>query len=67
MLAAARIDRLTRGAHAKLTPDRVGYFCHPDWTIDPARAPDAALWRAQIATPDGLAATAAWYRAHGLL
>jgi nucleoside-diphosphate-sugar epimerase len=67
MLVAARIDRLTRGAHAKLTPDRVGYFCHPDWTIDPARAPDAALWRAQIATPDGLAATAAWYRAHGLL
>jgi nucleoside-diphosphate-sugar epimerase len=67
MLAAARIDRLTRGAKAKLTPDRVGYFCHPDWTIDPARAPDPALWRARIATPDGLAATAAWYRANGLL
>ena len=67
MLLAARIDRLTRGAKAKLTPDRVGYFCHPDWTIDPARAPDPTLWRAQIATSDGLAATAAWYRANGLL
>lgn len=67
MLAAARIDRLVRGAGARLTPDRVGYFCHPDWTIDPARAPDPALWRAQIPTPEGLASTAAWYRANGLL
>lgn len=67
MLAAARFDRLTRGDKAKLTPDRVGYFCHPDWTIDPARAPDPALWHAQIATPEGLAATAAWYREHSLL
>ncbi|AOH84015.1 epimerase [Sphingomonas panacis] len=67
MLAAARIDRLLRGAGAKLTADRVGYFCHPDWTIDPARAPDPALWHARIPTPDGLAATAAWYREHSLL
>lgn len=67
MLVAARLDRLTRGDKAKLTPDRVGYFCHPDWTIDPARAPDPALWRARIATQEGLATTAAWYRAHGLL
>jgi nucleoside-diphosphate-sugar epimerase len=67
MLAAARVDRLLRGDKAKLTADRVGYFCHPDWTIDPARAPDPALWRAQIPTPEGLAATAAWYREHSLL
>src|SRR3546814_2209004 len=28
----ARGDRLVRGARARLTPDRVAYFCHPDWT-----------------------------------
>ena len=27
--------RRLRGAGAKLTPDRVGYLCHPDWTADP--------------------------------
>lgn len=64
---AARADRLLRGSKAKLTPDRVGYMCHPDWTADPARRPPPALWQPRIATPDGLAQTAAWYRAQGLL
>ena len=64
---AARIDGLVRGKRAKLTPDRVGYMCHPDWTIDPARRPPPALWTAQVATPEGLADTVAWYRARGLL
>ncbi|OQW48074.1 MAG: epimerase [Proteobacteria bacterium SG_bin6] len=64
---AARLDRLTRGAKAKLTPDRARYMAHADWTIDPTKRPPPALWRPAIATPDGLAATAAWYRAQGLL
>jgi nucleoside-diphosphate-sugar epimerase len=64
---AARADRLIRGSHAKLTPDRVGYMCHPDWVSDPAKAPPADLWQPQIPTPEGLAQTAAWYRANGLL
>lgn len=64
---AARADRLLRGANAKLTPDRVAYMLHPDWTVDPARRPPATLWQPQIATADGLADTARWYRAHGLL
>ena len=63
----ARIDGLVRGGKAKLTADRVRYFCHPDWVSDPDRAPPAALWRAEIATPAGLSATADWYRAQGLL
>lgn len=63
----ARGDRLVRGKRAKLTPDRVAYFCHPDWTIDDALRPDAALWQPEIPTIRGLAATAAWYRAHSLL
>lgn len=67
MSAAARADRLFRGAKAKLTPDRAAYFCHPDWVADPARAPGHAFWSAQITTPQGLADTAAWYRREGWL
>jgi uncharacterized protein YbjT (DUF2867 family) len=64
---AARADSLFRGSKAKLTEDRVAYFCHPDWTVDPARRPAPALWQPRIATPEGLAATARWYRENGLL
>lgn len=64
---AARGDALIRGAHAKLTADRVAYMVHPDWIADPAKAPPPALWRARIGAAEGLAATARWYRAQGLL
>ncbi len=64
---AARADRLFRGDDAKLTADRVSYMCHPDWTADPAKRPPQSLWQPQVATPAGLAETAAWYRAQGLL
>lgn len=67
LMAAARIDRIVRGAGAKLTPDRARYFCHPDWVCDPARAVPADLWTPAIAAEQGLAATAAAYRAKGLL
>ncbi len=60
-------DRRLRGPRARLTADRVGYLCHPDWTIDPAKRPPAALWQPLIPTPQGLADTARWYRAQGLL
>ena len=63
----ARIDRTLRGPRAKLTPDRVGYLCHPDWTADPALRPDPALWEPAIPLAKGLADTARWYRANGLL
>lgn len=60
--AAAWLDCRVRGGKAKLTPDRVGYMCHPDWVSRPDRAPPTELWRAEIATRDGLTATAEWYR-----
>ena len=63
----AHIDRLVRGKDAKLTPDRVDYFCHADWVSDPARRPPANLWAPGVETADGLAATADWYRGRGLL
>ncbi|MCH7861796.1 NAD-dependent epimerase/dehydratase family protein [Sphingomonas sp. NPDC092331] len=67
LLVGAHLDRLVRGGNAKLTPDRVAYFCHQDWVIDPARRPPANLWTPQVETAAGLAATAAWYRGQGLL
>lgn len=59
----SRLDTLVRRDRAKLTPDRVRYFCHPDWVVAADRAPAAELWRPGIATPVGLKATADWYRA----
>jgi uncharacterized protein YbjT (DUF2867 family) len=64
---AARADRLCRGNKAKLTADRVATFSHPDWAIDPLKRPPSELWRPMIATADGLADAARWYRAQGLL
>ena len=64
---AAHGDRLIRGENAKLTPDRAAYMTHPDWVSDPAKRPDPALWTPKIAFAEGIAATAAWYRAAGQL
>jgi len=64
---ASRIDRLVRRANAKLTPDRVRYFCHPDWVVTAERRPPAELWKPQIRTPTGLKATAEWYQKEGWL
>lgn len=64
---AARGDRLMRRDRAKLTADRVGYMCHPDWVVsEDARVP-TQRWSPRIGTRDGLKATAEWYRAAGWL
>jgi nucleoside-diphosphate-sugar epimerase len=63
----ARVDRLLRRGKAKLTPDRAAYFCHPDWTVDPARRPPPDLWQPQVPTGRGLAETASWYERQGWL
>jgi uncharacterized protein YbjT (DUF2867 family) len=67
MMAAARLDQLVRRKKAKLTTDRVGYFCHPDWVVRAERRPPAPLWQPRIHTPAGLKETADWYRAAGWL
>ncbi|WP_033920806.1 NAD-dependent epimerase/dehydratase family protein [Sphingomonas sp. 37zxx] len=64
---AAKIARALQGDEAKLTPDRVAYFCHPDWTAHPDRRPPAALWQPRISAAQGLPATAQWYRDNALL
>ncbi|WP_380787452.1 NAD-dependent epimerase/dehydratase family protein [Sphingomonas sp. R86521] len=65
MKLASAADRLVRRRKAKLTRDRVGYLCHPDWVAH--KPPPAALWSAAVPTAQALAQTAAWYRAAGLL
>ena len=64
---AAGLDRLVRRDRAKLTADRVAYFCHPDWMVDPGRGAPDQLWQPQIVTEEGLAETARWYREAGWL
>lgn len=63
----ARADRLVRRDRAKLTRDRVAFFCHPDWMVDPGRGAPEALWKPQIESEQGLADTAKWYRQQGWL
>ena len=63
----ARLDGLARGRAAKLTADRVSYFCHPDWTVHPSRGVPEEIWTPGIATEAGLADTARWYRSKGWL
>lgn len=67
LMMAAKMDRAIRGPKAKLTPDRAGYMAHPDWVSAPERSVPVDVWKPQIATPEGLAATAEWYREAGWL
>jgi len=67
MKGASHLDALVRRDGAKLTPDRVRYFCHPDWVVTAESRPPESLWTAHIRTPAGLKATADWYLAQGWL
>jgi nucleoside-diphosphate-sugar epimerase len=67
MHGASRLDQLVRRGKAKLTPDRVRYFCHPDWVVTARHRPPESLWSPQIRTPTGLKQTAEWYQAQGWL
>lgn len=64
---AASADKLLRGDKAKLTADRVGYMCHPNWVARSDRAVPASVWEPQMSGEDGLKQTAEWYRAAGWL
>ena len=64
---ASRIERIVRRGGAKLSADRVRYFCHPDWVVAAERRPPAELWAPKIRTPTGLKQTALWYREQGWL
>jgi nucleoside-diphosphate-sugar epimerase len=63
----AVVDQLVRRERAKLSADRAAYFSHRDWAVKPERRPPAELWAPIVDTEQGLAETAAWYRAQGWL
>lgn len=67
MKGASRLDRLFRRKSAKLTADRVNYFCHPDWVARAELRPPQALWTPEVRTATGLKQTAEWYKAEGWL
>ena len=67
MQGAAQVDRLVRRSRAKLTPDRVRYFCHPDWVVTAEARPPESLWAPAVRTPTGLKETASWYQSQGWL
>ena len=63
----AVMDQILRRERAKLSADRAAYFSHRDWVVNGARRPPPDLWCPQVETEQGLAQTAAWYRARGWL
>lgn len=65
--AGAKLDGMMRGKGAKLTPDRVGYMCHPDWRVTDHHAVPAELWKPKVPTREGLRSAADWYRLNGWL
>ncbi len=64
---AARADKILRGDKAKLTADRVGYMCHPNWVARSQKAVPEKVWQPRIHGEEGFAATAKWYRDEGWL
>jgi dihydroflavonol-4-reductase len=67
---AARADRLRGsllGTKPLLTPDRVLELSQADWTCDDTRARLDIDYESRIALPDGLRATAEWYKSVGWL
>ncbi len=55
------------GQAVMLTRGKAREICHMDWSVRPEDLPPADLWRPSIAMPEGIAATARWYREQGLL
>jgi nucleoside-diphosphate-sugar epimerase len=64
--AARPWARLT-GVKPLLTPERARDLVQPAWTCDDARARRDLAYSPRIGLTEGMAATAAWYRARGWL
>lgn len=68
--AGAAIDTLRSrlmGGLPTLSFDRARYLAHKDWTTNSAPLRALGLWAPATPLAQGLAATAAWYRAEGWL
>ena len=56
-----------KGAQPRLTRDRAAYMSHADWSADSAAILSLGVWKPETRLAEGMAATAAAYRAAGLL
>ena len=65
--ATLRSSTLNLTSDPAQCPAATAYIVTVPTPIDADKRPDASLWRPQVPTLEGLAATAAWYRAHSLL
>ena len=63
--SAATLDGLFRGSKAKLTQDRVGYMCHPNWVARSDRKVPESVWQPKIGGEEGFSMTAKWYTDEG--
>lgn len=56
-----------KGTLPRITHDRAGYMAHPDWSANSGPIAGLGIWQPRTPLAEGMAATAAWYRAQGLL
>lgn len=56
-----------QGRLPRITRDRAGYMAHPDWSVNSSPIAALGIWQPRTPLARGMAATAAWYRAQGLL
>lgn len=64
---AERMRASVLGAKPLLTPDRIVELSQANWTCDDTRARLDINYESRISLPEGLKATAAWYRSVGWL
>jgi nucleoside-diphosphate-sugar epimerase len=68
--AISQVERLrgmVTGSKPLLTPDRIREFSQKDWTCDDTRARLDIDYESTISLPEGMQATADWYRSQGWL
>ncbi|MBI4543645.1 MAG: NAD-dependent epimerase/dehydratase family protein [Gemmatimonadetes bacterium] len=65
--AASELASAIRGRPSIFNRDKVRELLAPAWLCETAAARRELRFEAAISLPEGLAATAAWYRAHGWL
>ena len=56
-----------KGELPRISRDRAAYMAHPDWSADSGALRSLGIWKPGIALSEGMAETARWYRAQGLL
>jgi nucleoside-diphosphate-sugar epimerase len=67
IVGAIGLAAAASGRRSVVNADKLAEFLAPSWAASVAKAERELGWRARHELADGLAATAAWYRAEGWL